>query len=161
MAVRQFKREYTAVRRAEGWGSLDGGYYQALPYCDRTGRNTDIWRIRATSYATFVERVLVPLENPDSVETGGFPSTQTADDRHSGSQSHREARDRGGDQGPAEARRSLRILDLGAGNGWLANRLAERGHRVIAVDLLDDPLDGLGAARHYAAAFSALLAEFD
>ncbi len=26
----------------------------------------------------------------------------------------------------------LRILDLGAGNGWLSNRLAERGHLAVA-----------------------------
>jgi len=32
---------------------------------------------------------------------------------------------------------------------------------VTAIDLLDDPLDGLGATRHYAAAFAPLLAEFD
>jgi SAM-dependent methyltransferase len=29
-----------------------------------------------------------------------------------------------------------RILDLGAGNGWLANRLAQAGHAVAAVDLM-------------------------
>lgn len=43
----------------------------------------------------------------------------------------------------------LRILDLGAGNGWLSYRLALRGHRCAAVDLLDDPFDGLGSAHHY------------
>src|SRR5579859_5371545 len=48
-----------------------------------------------------------------------------------------------------QSARSLRILDLGAGSGWLAHRLARRGHRVLAVDLLEDPLDGLGATRHY------------
>ena len=39
-----------------------------------------------------------------------------------------------------------RVVDLGAGNGWLAVRLATAGHRVAAVDLSDDVLDGLGAA---------------
>jgi SAM-dependent methyltransferase len=58
-------------------------------------------------------------------------------------------------------RRSLRILDIGAGNGWLANRLALRGHHVIATDLLDDALDGLGAARHYGTGFAPVLAEYD
>lgn len=43
----------------------------------------------------------------------------------------------------------LRVLDLGAGNGWLSYRLAQGGHDCVAVDLLDNPLDGLGAARHY------------
>jgi len=46
----------------------------------------------------------------------------------------------------------LRILDIGAGNGWLSYRLAKIGHFPIAVDLLDDDRDGLGAARHYLAA---------
>jgi len=43
----------------------------------------------------------------------------------------------------------LRVLDIGAGNGWLSYRLAELGHFPVAVDLLDDDRDGLGAARHY------------
>src|SRR3954465_10013685 len=30
----------------------------------------------------------------------------------------------------------LDVLDLGAGCGWLAHRLAQRGHRVAAIDLL-------------------------
>ena len=58
-------------------------------------------------------------------------------------------------------RRSLTILDIGAGSGWLAYRLALRGHDVIALDLLDDPLDGLGAKKHYEAGFAAVLAEYD
>jgi SAM-dependent methyltransferase len=44
---------------------------------------------------------------------------------------------------------ALRILDLGAGNGWLSYRLALRGHLPIAVDLLTNDRDGLGAAAHY------------
>lgn len=43
------------------------------------------------------------------------------------------------------------VLDIGAGNGWLSYRLAERGYQPIAVDLLDNDVDGLGAARHYLA----------
>jgi SAM-dependent methyltransferase len=45
--------------------------------------------------------------------------------------------------------RPLRILDLGAGNGWMSYRLALRGHLPIAVDLLTNDRDGLGAAAHY------------
>jgi SAM-dependent methyltransferase len=55
----------------------------------------------------------------------------------------------------------LRILDLGAGNGWLSHRLAVDGHACAAVDWLDDPEDGLGAARHYAAGFTRIQADFD
>jgi SAM-dependent methyltransferase len=46
---------------------------------------------------------------------------------------------------------SGRILDIGAGNGWLSYRLARRGYDPISVDLLDNDVDGLGAARHYLA----------
>lgn len=45
--------------------------------------------------------------------------------------------------------RGCDVLDLGAGNGWLSYRLALRGHRPVAVDLLDNDADGLGAAGHY------------
>jgi SAM-dependent methyltransferase len=45
--------------------------------------------------------------------------------------------------------RGFDVLDVGAGNGWLSYRLAQRGHRPVAVDLLVNDTDGLGAARHY------------
>ncbi len=44
---------------------------------------------------------------------------------------------------------ALDVLDLGAGNAWLDYRLALRGHRPVAVDLLTNNTDGLGAATHY------------
>jgi len=44
---------------------------------------------------------------------------------------------------------TLAILDLGAGNGWMSHRLARLGHRPIAVDLLTNSYDGLGAASNY------------
>jgi SAM-dependent methyltransferase len=52
-----------------------------------------------------------------------------------------------------EARTSsaFRILDIGAGNGWLSYRLSKLGHYPVAIDLLDNDTDGLGAARHYLA----------
>jgi SAM-dependent methyltransferase len=56
---------------------------------------------------------------------------------------------------------SRRVLDLGAGNGWLSHRFAARGHQVVAVDLLDDETDGLGACRHYRTPFAAVQADFD
>ncbi len=54
-----------------------------------------------------------------------------------------------------------RILDLGAGNGWLSNRLAELGHAPVAVDLFRDRRDGLDAGQHYATVFQKIEAEFD
>jgi SAM-dependent methyltransferase len=44
---------------------------------------------------------------------------------------------------------NARVLDLGAGNGWLSYRLSLIGLRPVAVDLLVNEQDGLGAARHY------------
>jgi SAM-dependent methyltransferase len=46
-------------------------------------------------------------------------------------------------------RTSLRVLDIGAGNGWLSYRLTQKGYQAVAVDLLDDAIDGLAAAAHY------------
>jgi SAM-dependent methyltransferase len=45
--------------------------------------------------------------------------------------------------------RPLRVLDLGAGNSWMSYRLALKGHLPVAVDLLTNDRDGLGAAIHY------------
>lgn len=54
-----------------------------------------------------------------------------------------------------------RILDLGAGNAWLSNRLAERGHSPVAIDIFRDHRDGLDATRHYVTKFPRVEAEFD
>jgi SAM-dependent methyltransferase len=62
-------------------------------------------------------------------------------------------------QDPLE--RALKVLDLGAGNGWLSNRLAAQGDRVIAVDLLVNEQDGLGAWKHYEHTFTPVQAEFN
>lgn len=42
-----------------------------------------------------------------------------------------------------------RVLDLGAWNGWLSNRLAQLGHRVTAIDYFVDEYDGLRARKFY------------
>ena len=55
----------------------------------------------------------------------------------------------------------LHVLDLGAGSGWLSNRLAALGHRAVAVDAIDDDADGLGATRHYTTPFAVVQADFD
>jgi SAM-dependent methyltransferase len=55
----------------------------------------------------------------------------------------------------------IRVLDLGAGSGWLSHRLAAFGHDVVAVDQLDDEADGLGACRHYTVPFTVVQADYD
>jgi SAM-dependent methyltransferase len=65
--------------------------------------------------------------------------------------------------GPLERQGALDVLDLGAGNGWLSYRLAQRGHRCIAVDLRKDGVDGLGAAEELRqlAGFECVVAPFE
>ncbi len=60
-------------------------------------------------------------------------------------------------------RRPLRILDLGAGNGWLCHRLALEGHRCAALDIRADDVDGLGAAAELSriAPFERVVAPFE
>jgi SAM-dependent methyltransferase len=55
----------------------------------------------------------------------------------------------------------LKILDLGAGNGWLSYRLAQRGHLCAALDLRAGSLDGQGAVYCYDLPITAVQAEFD
>ena len=62
---------------------------------------------------------------------------------------------------PRLGRRLLRVLDLGAGNGWLSHRLTLLGNVCVAVDWLDDSDDGLGAALHYPTTFTRVQADFD
>jgi SAM-dependent methyltransferase/uncharacterized protein YbaR (Trm112 family) len=59
------------------------------------------------------------------------------------------------------ARSGLKILDLGAGNGWLSYRMALRKHQPAAIDLRTGELDGLGAICQYDPALFAVQADFD
>jgi SAM-dependent methyltransferase len=59
---RQFLKDYSRIRRAEGRGSSDPEYYRALPYRDITGKNAAQWAIRAKSYRHFEELVLPVIE---------------------------------------------------------------------------------------------------
>jgi ubiquinone/menaquinone biosynthesis C-methylase UbiE len=59
-----------------------------------------------------------------------------------------------------ERKSPLKILDLGAGNGWMSYRLASLGHQPVAVDLLTNNLDGLGATAHYQSVLPKLFPRF-
>ena len=52
------------------------------------------------------------------------------------------------------------ILDVGAGNCWMSYRLALAGYRPVAVDLVTNGFDGLGAARHYQTRLPGLFPRF-
>lgn len=60
-----------------------------------------------------------------------------------------------------QLRRNDRVLDLGAGTGWLSHQLDAAGYRPCAIDLSVDAADGLGASRHFAGRWPRLQAEFD
>jgi SAM-dependent methyltransferase len=55
----------------------------------------------------------------------------------------------------------LIVVDVGAGVGWLSNRLHQLGHAPHAVDVTVDDADGLGAARHYDPTWPRYQAEMD
>lgn len=121
----RFIEEYDRIRAMEGRGGASPEYFRRLPFEDRSGRFDADWRVRAASFACFVDDVLEDLER-------SRPSSG-----------------------------ALRILDLGAGNCWMSNRLSARGHAVVAVDLRTGPEDGLAAHSHYENRFEVVRAEFD
>ena len=53
-------------------------------------------------------------------------------------------------------RRGQRVLDIGAWNGWLSNRMADDGHLVTAIDYFVDEFDGLGAKKFYSTPWQAI-----
>jgi SAM-dependent methyltransferase len=62
-------------------------------------------------------------------------------------------------------RGAVRVLDLGAGNGWLSWRTALAGHAALALDIRDDDVDGLRAGDSYlidrTASFERVAASFE
>jgi SAM-dependent methyltransferase len=53
-----------------------------------------------------------------------------------------------------------RILDIGSGNGWLSFRLAQMAFSPVAIDLLANDHDGLGAASNYESHLSEMFPRF-
>jgi len=54
-----------------------------------------------------------------------------------------------------------KVIDVGAGVGWVCNHLDGAGFGPCAVDINDDDKDGLKAARHYTPKWPIVQAEFD
>jgi len=52
-------------------------------------------------------------------------------------------------QGQLNDQTRLKILEIGAWNGWLSHHLARAGHQVTAIEYSDHSTDGLGAKQHY------------
>ncbi len=70
-----FIREYEIVRHSEGCGSADPGFYRALPFQDRSGRHSRPWRIRAVSFETLIQKVLLQQETLDHCGSRAFKAT--------------------------------------------------------------------------------------
>jgi 2-polyprenyl-3-methyl-5-hydroxy-6-metoxy-1,4-benzoquinol methylase len=52
--------------------------------------------------------------------------------------------------------KKLKILDIGAWNGWLSHNLSKLGHEVVAFDYFKKELDGLESVQYYADQFIAI-----
>lgn len=139
MAERErFLARYRAVRERDGYRRTDARYYRDLPEVADGDPQASVWLIRRQTY-----RGLLRFLESGSVHAGvGQPQARAGD-------------------GERDTVRPARVLDLGAGSGWLSHRLSSLGHDCVAVDLLDDDADGLGAARHYDTTFARVRADFE
>lgn len=61
-ALERFLEQYRHIRYAEGRGSDESAYYQALPYADLSGRSSSMWAMRAKTYNYFACRILPAME---------------------------------------------------------------------------------------------------
>jgi len=139
-AFAPFLRDYTTIRDAEGYGYDQPARYRRLPAVDPADPLAWQWRMRAASFASLRRRVIARQEaQRNAKNTPFFVSLRV----------------------PSRAIEGLRVLDLGAGVGWLSHQLARLGHLPCAIDLNLDPRDGLGAARHYGGDWPCIHAEFD
>jgi len=151
-----FLEQYTAVRLGEGRGDWTPDDLRGLPWVGPDHPRAWEWYIRATSFECLMDHVVPAAGEPGLVRAPiagdpGRPRGKAAGGAGGG----------GGVRGPG----ALRVLDLGAGTGWMCYRLSLEGHAPLAVDLSVDARDGLGAARCFAAVldrpFPRLRAEFD
>ncbi|HEV3141556.1 MAG TPA: class I SAM-dependent methyltransferase [Vicinamibacterales bacterium] len=137
---------------------------------NRYARENDLWRFLTPARATFLEpfirqyRLVRQRDGRRQTGSGYYKALPwvAADDPHEAEwRIRRETYAHLLRRVLSAAPQSIRILDLGAGNAWLSHRLAELGHRVVAVDALDDDADGLGASKHYSVRFPAIQADYD
>ncbi|MEK7276388.1 MAG: class I SAM-dependent methyltransferase [Chloroflexota bacterium] len=129
--IAPFLAQYRTVREKDGYRPPTAAYYQALPEVNRRNPQADTWRVRRASFENLKRLLWRGLSSPRV--PGRLESLPLR----------------------------LSILDLGAGNGWLSNRLSGMGHHCVAVDWLDDEQDGLGARRFYSTDFLCAQADYD
>lgn len=114
---REKEQLYLEVRRREGRIFPDE-VVQNLPFISKSNSYAKEWRWRRRSFQRF-------LSYCENLSAPHFPLLERAD-------SYRMTKNVGGNAGNG----NFRILDLGCGNGWMANRLAENpAFEVWAVDV--------------------------
>jgi SAM-dependent methyltransferase len=152
-SLAEFRAAYAAHRASEG-RALDREALLALPYLAARPLARQ-WGVRARTYEAFVKHVLLPMLSASTLHA---PRSTLA--------TRRELAERGA--WGVERGDRPRLLDLGAGNGWLSWRAATVGCECVALDLRDDTVDGLGAATEYLAepnepngSFARVAASFD
>src|SRR5687767_8817164 len=114
----RFRRAYAEHRNAEG-RRADPATLPTLPYLGH-GPFAREWAVRARTYEAFLRHVITPLAR----------SPSPVWERGTGGEEQLVERETGGEV-PA---RSLKVLDMGAGTGWLCYRLNEAGHHATALD---------------------------
>ncbi len=111
--LREKERLYLEVRRREGRVFPDE-VVRALPYVSKSNAYAGEWRWRKRSFRRF-------LSSCKELSTLSAPRVERTD--------------------PYRMTKKINILDLGCGNGWLANRLAENPDwDVWAVDVNEEEL---------------------
>ena len=137
-----FLDQYRAVRHADGHGARTTDEYRALPAARAGDRNATEWRIRRESFEAICRCAGLDGQQADSAKGGSRRLSAV------------------GVASPSCAR-ATRVLDVGAGNGWLSHRLSRLGHEPVALDLNDDTHDGLLACRNYEIPFPLVQADFE
>jgi SAM-dependent methyltransferase len=145
--------------------------YVACPACDRVfERRGGVWRFltpaRGVRLDPFVQQFRAVRERegrrPASPEYYQRLPSVAADDPHAADWSiRRESYHHLLRHVLAAGPLPIHALDVGAGSAWLCHRLVALGHQAVAVDAVDDEVDGLGAARHYPTTFPMVQADFD
>jgi SAM-dependent methyltransferase len=148
-----------------------GGADLACAACGRAfARRDEVWRFLTTERAAQLERFVRQyrvVRERDGYRAPGpdyyrkLPSVAAGDPQAGRWQIRRETYHHLLGHVLAAGPLPLHILDLGAGSAWLSHRLASLGHRAVAVDAIDDVVDGLGAARNYVTKFPLVQADFD
>jgi SAM-dependent methyltransferase len=150
---------------------IEGGERVACDRCDRSyAREQGVWRFltaaRREGLDPFVRQYRAVRERegrrPSAPEYYRRLPSVAPDDPHAGDWGvRRETYHHLLQHVLAAGPQPIHVLDLGAGSGWLSHRLAALGLGAVAVDAIDDEVAGLGAARHYTAAFAVVHADFD